>query len=255
MSAPRLSIIVTTHHRPTLLPRALASIKALGAEVQIVLCADEASPATLQVAAAHLRDTDILAAVPGLRGPAETRNLGLQLAQGDYVTFLDDDDTMDPALLTILPKLDGTQVFFANYRKITEVDRDGQRVETGRQSRRTSDETVADLMVRNAMIVSSYYMPRHIARTLTFRADLPASEDWEFLIRLHKLAPFRHVRAFTSNWHIPEDLPSRNKAGRRVRVQTCKTIYQLHPAPDEATRQKRIERLQRMGLKELDDVC
>ena len=252
MPAPRLSVIVTTHLRPDVLPRALLSLTALGPEIQIVLCADEASQATRQIAADNLRDQDIFLAVPGLRGPSETRNLGLRLATGDYVSFLDDDDTMDAAVLALLPEMDGTHVLYANYRKIFEGEEGTSRVEHRRVTKQTTSRPISALMVRNFLHIGGFFAPRTVIRDLAFRSDLAVSEDWEFLVQLYKAAPFRHLNIIASNWHIVEGAASRNKVGKKMRIRACKAIYQLHPVTDDALRQQRIARLEGLGATEVD---
>jgi GalNAc5-diNAcBac-PP-undecaprenol beta-1,3-glucosyltransferase len=254
MPAPRLSVIVTTHLRPEVLPRALLSLTALGPDVQIVLCADEASQTTRQIAADHLRDHDIFLAVPGLRGPSQTRNLGLGLAQGDYVAFLDDDDTMDAAVLALLPEMDGTHVLYAHYRKIFEVEEGSTWVEQSRVAKRTTSRPISALMVRNFLHISCFFAPRAVIRNLAFRSDLAVSEDWEFLVQLYKAAPFRHLNIIASNWHIQEGAASRNKVGKKMRVRACKAIYQLHPVTDDALMQQRQARLDGLGANRADEA-
>jgi glycosyltransferase involved in cell wall biosynthesis len=243
MQTARLSVIVTTHHRPILLRRALTSLIKLGSSVQIVLCADENSHETREVAAQLLREGDIFAAVPGLRGPAETRNLGLQLAAGDYIGFLDDDDTIDPAVVELFAMFDGEHVFYANYRKIFEIEADNARVEQKRVERKTSSFPASAILVRSFIQVSAFFGPRHILRSLNFSPELSSSEDWEFLIKLYKVAPFKHVDIVVSNWHILESQTSRNKVGKNVRFKNTQIIYEMHPTPDEGIQKRRLRRL------------
>lgn len=240
----RLSVVLTTHLRPSLLARALQSVTALGEEVQIVLCADESTKGTLAVAFEHLREHDIFVAAPGLQGPAETRNLGITLAKGDYISFLDDDDTLNPSVRSILDKFDGANVYFANYRKIFEEETPDGRKEMRRVEKATSKKPISSLLVRNSLHIGCFFSPRAIAQDARFRADLTSSEDWEFLLQLYEKAPFKHLEAVGSNWHITEGEASRDKVGKRVRAKNTRLIYSLHPTDDPDTLDDRTRRLQ-----------
>ena len=64
---PLISIVITTHHRPELLERALNSVYAQDCEhCEVVLCTDEGSVETKSVAVENLRTNDIFISIPGL---------------------------------------------------------------------------------------------------------------------------------------------------------------------------------------------
>ena len=247
---PLLSIIVTTHHRAELLPRALESVKALGAQVQIVLCSDEGSQPTRAVAATHLRDSDIFLCMPGHRGPSDTRNAGLQFATGDFVGFLDDDDTLAPELRqALLPELHGETVFFTSFRKQFETrTADGRIVPTRSSDKRTNRKPISEILIRNFVTINSVFAPRNIASQLRFDRDLTMSEDWDFLLQLYAKAPFRHVDVIGSNWHIMEGAEmSRNRASMKERARSYARICAKNPVADAAINRARQARLQELG--------
>ncbi len=95
----QIAVVVPTHNRPALLREAVASLHAqTWRQWSLVIVDDGSSPA----AAYRLDGTD--RPVTWLRnveaqGPSLSRNLGIQAAAGDVVTFLDDDDLLDPTAL------------------------------------------------------------------------------------------------------------------------------------------------------------
>ena len=95
---PLISIVVPTHHRAHLLERCLSSIKeqAGGLHVEILVVSDAIDPATDMTCAQWLEPQDVYLRRNGTAGPSASRNLGLKLAQGRYVLFLDDDDSLEP---------------------------------------------------------------------------------------------------------------------------------------------------------------
>lgn len=88
---PTASVIITTHDRSQLLLRAISSARASGTNVEIVVVDDASSDETVQVCRS-------LSGVKYVRVErnqrvAGARNIGLLNSEGEYITFLDDDDT------------------------------------------------------------------------------------------------------------------------------------------------------------------
>jgi glycosyltransferase involved in cell wall biosynthesis len=84
------SVIIATHNRADLLPRAVKSAQAAGHEVEIIVVDDASTDNTAQVCQS-LNNVKYLRADRNL-GVAGARNLGILAAKGKYITFLDDDD-------------------------------------------------------------------------------------------------------------------------------------------------------------------
>ena len=91
---PFFSVIVPTHTRAILLRRALESIKsqACPVDVEVIVISDASDRATDEVCAELLGKSDMYIRRNGEKGPSASRNLGLSLAKGNYILFLDDDD-------------------------------------------------------------------------------------------------------------------------------------------------------------------
>lgn len=87
---PTASVIITTHNRPHLLPRAIESAQAAGREVEVVVVDDASTDETARVC---LRTPGIrYVRVERNQRVAGARNVGILASLGDYLTFLDDDD-------------------------------------------------------------------------------------------------------------------------------------------------------------------
>src|SRR5713226_864400 len=96
-SMPKASIIITTYDRPHLLPRAVQSARAEGSDVEIVVVDDASVDETAQVCETLLGIKYVR--VDRNQGVAGARNIGLVASQGEYVSFLDDDDVRLPQSL------------------------------------------------------------------------------------------------------------------------------------------------------------
>lgn len=87
---PTISVIITTHNRPDMLPRAVASAFGAGTAPEVVVVDDASTDETARVCRG-------LAGIKYVRleenlGVAGARNVGIQNSGGEYICFLDDDD-------------------------------------------------------------------------------------------------------------------------------------------------------------------
>lgn len=98
MSFPLLSIIIPTHNRPHLLPLAFESaLKQTVSEIEVIVVDDGSSEPV------SLPDDSRLQVIrlARSRGGAAARNIGTQAAQGRWITYLDDDDTLLPQMAEV----------------------------------------------------------------------------------------------------------------------------------------------------------
>src|ERR1043165_4328184 len=87
---PTVSVIITTHNRPRLLPRAVASAFGAGRGAEVVVVDDASTDETARVC----RGLDGIRYVrlEENQGVAGARNVGILSSVGEYLCFLDDDD-------------------------------------------------------------------------------------------------------------------------------------------------------------------
>ncbi len=93
----KISVIIPTHNRPHLLPRAVESARAAGSDVEIIVVDDASIDET----------ADVCRGLEGIKyvrlernqGVAGARNVGIFVSTGEYVAFLDDDDLRLPGSL------------------------------------------------------------------------------------------------------------------------------------------------------------
>lgn len=102
-SSPKVTVVLPTSNRGKILPRAVRSVLAQTySDWELIVVDDGSTDSTPRVIAA-LTDPRIrslrrdLAQVQG--NPDNPRNLGIKAARGEYLCFLDDDDTYRPEFL------------------------------------------------------------------------------------------------------------------------------------------------------------
>jgi GT2 family glycosyltransferase len=123
---PKVSVIVTTRNRPSLLQAAIESIEQIDyPNFEIIVVDDDSESQTInllfELQEKYKNITQLRA--PINVGSAEARLLGVQIAKGQFVLFADDDDTVlknrisDPLEMIIgRPELD---VVYCNYNIVT----------------------------------------------------------------------------------------------------------------------------------------
>jgi hypothetical protein len=96
---PGVSVIIPTHSRPHLLPRAVESARAAGRDVEIIVVDDASTDETARVCRG-LRGIKYVR-LERNQGVAGARNVGILASSGEYVAFLDDDDLRLPGSLDL----------------------------------------------------------------------------------------------------------------------------------------------------------
>ena len=95
---PTVSVIIPFYNRVKWLREAVDSVFAQTYQNFEVILVDDGSSESLDELA-ELRDERIRYVRQQNKGPAATRNVGLDLARGRYIAFLDADDTFSPMKL------------------------------------------------------------------------------------------------------------------------------------------------------------
>jgi glycosyltransferase involved in cell wall biosynthesis len=98
--APQLSVVLPTRDRPRNLRTALTSVALQRCDdVQVVVVNDGGAPVDAVVGDYRDRLDVRVVSLPSPAGPSAARNAGLEVATGEYVSFLDDDDLYLPGHL------------------------------------------------------------------------------------------------------------------------------------------------------------
>jgi glycosyltransferase involved in cell wall biosynthesis len=97
---PEISVIMPTHNRADLLPRAVASVLAQTYPDFELIIVDDASTDKTRAYLDGLTDHRIIVITRDINGGnAAARNTGLNACRGRYIAFLDSDDEYTPAFL------------------------------------------------------------------------------------------------------------------------------------------------------------
>ena len=233
-----ISIIIPTYKRPEKLARSLASVRSACSLSYEIIVIDDCPDGSAFLIAMQFKAQYICKA--GLhRGLSQSRNIGINLACGKYILFLDDDDYFSPKGIDALRSaMDGECSFvYGNFSYIHE-----QGIVNSDLSLLTHDH----LLIRNHIPVGSYLMERASIKQ-RFDEHMRSHEDWDFLLCNMDWQTCKHVPFNVVNIDKIENHDTSMQARRRQFFWLdFISIYSRFPAPN--LRVHRKEALLELGI-------
>ncbi len=195
----KTSSIITTHRRPHLLPRAVASARAAGTGVEIVVVDDASTDETAEVCK-NLPGINYLR-VEHNQKVAGARNVGLVASRGEYLSFLDDDDVRLPDSLDrqidLLEQAPGAGLIYGQ--AIVESG-------AGLPTRSYPDECPQGdifwkLLSRNFIPCGSVIFRRSCLSRVGLLDDrIPGLDDWDLWVRIAETFPVMAIETPVTVW-------------------------------------------------------
>ncbi len=194
-----VSIIITTHSRPTLLPRAIESARASGRNVEIVVVDDASSDETGQICGSISGINYVR--VERNQGVAGARNIGLIASSGEYLCFLDDDDLRLPGSIDqqvrILEQAPEAALVYAQ--AIPEEADGAQRASYPVVC--PQGDILWELLIRNFIPSGSVVFRRAcLSQIGLLDESIPGIDDWDLWIRMAEMFPIIAIEAPVIIW-------------------------------------------------------
>lgn len=184
---PTVSIITPTYNRPELLREAIQSVRAQTYEDWEMLIIDDGSEPASQPVVDAFDDPRLRYVQLPHVGRSAARNRGLELARGEYIGFLDDDDLFHPNKLEL-------EVSFLNTHPEADIVGSGYRItyNTGtapiiiRDWQYKPEITMANCLFGIPLIMCSLLIQRRAIERMDYwyNTDFDMGEDSDFLRRL-----------------------------------------------------------------------
>lgn len=172
----KISIIITTCNRPHLLSRCLGGLLSAGfsQEKHEVWVIDDSAEGTAFTICRSFAVCRYIQKGGQDKGVSASRNMGIKIASGEYLLFLDDDDYL---LGGALEKIEGSissaaDFYYGDYRYL--YDRYARRV-------RLVGITWDQMLVQNRFPIGSFLISKRSIRC-EFVKDIKSHEDWLFLL-------------------------------------------------------------------------
>lgn len=225
--APAVSVIIPSHNRPDLLHGAVDSVLAQPEASEIIVVDDGSSPPV--VATGPLAEPAVtIVRNEAPLGPSRARNRGLDLATGDFVAFLDDDDRWLPGKLAACLAAAAThpEAGVVAHRTGFGPPRD----EAAPVSVTLLHDPVRHFGTHQTPHIDSLLIRKAVADEVRFAADLAAAEDVDYAIELGRRTPFvviDHILAVHGADGVPSaiGLETRVAARRQLRARHGDVLY------------------------------
>ncbi|MEP7061228.1 MAG: glycosyltransferase [Betaproteobacteria bacterium] len=195
MAAPLVSVVVRSSARASL----AAALQCIGAQTYpsleaVVVAASGAShppvPATVGPHAVRFVASDT-----PLSRPAAA-NAGLDAARGDWITFLDDDDLIDPT------HVDGLAAVAQKSRHKVVCALARVRLADGSRQNWGQPFALTELYLRNFLHLSTVLFSRAMpAAGCRFDVEFEIMQDWDFFLQMAQHTVFQSTGLRTFEWH------------------------------------------------------
>jgi len=197
---PMFSVIMPCYNHACYVDQAIASVRdQTFANWELIVVDDGSTDGSAEKAARHVdQDGRIRLIRQRNAGPAAARNAGLAVARGDWLAFLDSDDTWYPTTLEAYSKAVSRlphAEFFYGYRD--GLDANGSiRPASGQfQQAPTATRELFSRMFLSTMVVC--FAKSLLDRTDPFDEQLRSCEDYELFLRLSLLTEFQPIGVST----------------------------------------------------------
>lgn len=189
---PKVSIITVTRSRPQLLVQAIASLQAqTSQDFEWIVINDGEDPATKELISNLSLDFPIhYNSMPSLIlgfGLCHGRNRGLILADGEIITYLDDDNTFNPnfvaetiAFFEAHPQINYSMPVQQRRRDVIEA---GVVVKRGKEFFSPSLDCSIEELINHQQLIDSNGFCHQANAQLNWNPDLRIYIDYEFLLR------------------------------------------------------------------------
>jgi glycosyltransferase involved in cell wall biosynthesis len=255
LKKPNVSVIIATHSRPHLLPRAVESAQRAGSDVEVVVVDDASTDATAEVCQ-KLQGIRYVRVDRNQR-VAGARNLGILASTADHLTFLDDDDYRLPdSLDRQIAVLDAAPEAGMVYGQAILANQDGSLSEQIEPAVCRQGDIFWPLLEHNFIhCLTTVFRRSCLYRAGLLDQSLPGMDDWDLWVRIAELYPVVAVAEPVGVWR--SFMPDSDQGSARMSelFRLCAAVHESKwmklpravAAPESARRRSRRGQLDRFS--------
>ena len=213
MSLPCVSIIIPTYNSGDRLVDSVDSALSQSFRDTEVIIVDDGSTDNTASLCRQIRDPRVRYFHQANGGESSARNLGMTKTRGEYVAFLDADDTWPPDFLdTMVNALRSNPDHGLAYSAVTAIHEDGPAMAFASPNRYKSGWLTAKYFEGGSCIMpSATLMRRGILADSYFDESLSIGQDNDFYMRLSIKSPFLFVPQTSILKAVSPDVPEKYK--------------------------------------------
>ena len=216
---PLVSVIIRTHERPSILRTALDSIsKQTYRNIEVVIVEDGKNVSEKLVEREYGFLNFKYFSTGERTGRSHVGNIGLKMASGDYINFLDDDDEIYPQHIEKLMQTVQNENKLAVYsvaeeRQIRILSKEPYTWKLKRRLIRYRQPFLHVLLYyQNYMPIQSVLFSRKLYERMGgFDESLDALEDWDLWIRYSTISDFSFMNEITSAYYVEYSRKAKKK--------------------------------------------
>jgi glycosyltransferase involved in cell wall biosynthesis len=222
---PKVSVIISTYNRAHFLSEALESVLSQDySDFELLVVDDGSDDETYNVIKPYLSQIGYI--WQENRGVSSARNLGIGLARGEYIAFLDSDDLWKREKLRVQVRFMEERGFSVSYTEEIWI-RKGVLVNPKKRHKKFSGRIFEKVLPLCLISPSSMMVRREVFEKIgLFDESLPVCEDYEFGIRLAKSYEIGLIeeRLIVKRGGHPDQLSKRYWGMDRFRVKALEKV-------------------------------
>src|SRR5438552_8047267 len=216
---PKVSLIIPTHDRPHLLPRAVESARAAGRDVEIIVIDDASTDETAEVCR-NLNNIKYVR-VERNQGVAGARNIGIFRSTTRYIAFLDDDDLRLPGSLDIqVEALEANPEAGFVCGAMIMADQDYQPTGEVVRPRHPGGDAFWELLELDfpVMPLCTVIRKQCLLRAGLLNRHISGIDDWDIFTRIAELYPIRVIEESVGIYRQPTPFSGQGSSARAAQL-------------------------------------
>lgn len=213
---PLVSVVIATYNMSKYLPSAIQSaLNQTYKNIEILVIDDGSTDSTREAMAAFEEEQRVTYLLQQNKGQASAKNHGIRKATGDYIAFLDADDTWEPEKLELqVPVLMASRSVGLVYSRLAYIDENG--IKQGVLNDRLFRGRISGpLLIENFIAFGSCLVRRECFELLgRFKENVRMGIDYDLWLRFSTRYEFDYVDRPLLNYRVWGGQMSKNCKGR-----------------------------------------